>query len=305
MTKVNLIGMKNETAKKNEHAKNSTKIRPYGDHWDDGKMQTSFTLPLPAGELAKEAARLYLESLGFVQVLVAHMEPMGSEHTMFVAYVHAEPYIDISKVKLYRPDFPVLPFEELKALVDSKLQPLLRHRIVVVGAATGSDAHTVGIDAILSIKGVAGDKGLEYYPFFKVVNLRAQVSNEDLIEQTVKHRADAVLVSKFVTQQDQHLKDLKELAAMIGKDKRLPSHLVKIAGGPRMDHRIAKSVGFDAGFGPGTKPSEVANFIVHEISRKVSGGPAGSHETRPVAERAKHAAPKKKRSLLGWLAKKD
>jgi hypothetical protein len=32
--------------------KDHDKIKPYGDHWDDGKMQFSFTLPVAPGELA-------------------------------------------------------------------------------------------------------------------------------------------------------------------------------------------------------------------------------------------------------------
>ena len=45
----------------------------------------------------------------------------------------------------------------------------------MVGGCIGTDAHTVGIDAILNIKGFAGEKGLEYYRELKVVNLGAQV----------------------------------------------------------------------------------------------------------------------------------
>ena len=39
-------------------------------------------------------------------------------------------------------------------------------RIVVLGACTGSDAHAVGIDAIMNMKGFAGDYGLERYACF-------------------------------------------------------------------------------------------------------------------------------------------
>jgi beta-lysine 5,6-aminomutase beta subunit len=267
-------------------------IKPYGDHRDDGKMQLSFTLPIPEGELAKEAARLYLEKLGFIHPQVCSMSPMGDGFSFFVAYAYATPQIDLTKITLHKPEFPVLPAEELTALAQREI----RRKIVVVGATTGSDAHTVGIDAILSIKGIAGDKGLESYPFFKVVNLRAQVDNQHLVDKAVELKADAILVSKMVTQQDQHLEDLKTLSRMIRGEGRLTSHLVKIAGGPRIDHRVARSVGLDAGFGPGTKPSEVANFIVHEIIRKTSGMPAprleghGAPEARP-----------KRRSLFGWL----
>jgi beta-lysine 5,6-aminomutase beta subunit len=278
---------------KNTFKKDLNRVKPYGDHWDDGKMQLSFTLPVAVGELAREAARLYLEKLGFVHPQIAAMEPMGESFAFIVAYAYATPHIDLSKIPLHRPEFSVLPFDELVNLAQKEI----RRKIVVVGATTGSDAHTVGIDAILSIKGIAGDKGLEYYPFFKVVNLRAQVDNQHLVDKAVELKADAILVSKMVTQQDQHLDDLKALSKMIHQEKDLSAHLVKIAGGPRIDHRIARSVGFDAGFGPGTKPSEVANFIVHEIIRKTSGAPAH----RVEGHRAAEARPKR-RSLFGWLS---
>lgn len=251
-------------------------IRPYGDHLGDGKIQLSFTLPVPKGDEAKEAARLYLEKLGLKQVEVVWMESMGEGFTFFVAYGSAAAEIDFSSIRIRKPEFPILPFEELLKLAREKI----KRRIVVVGATTGTDAHTVGIDAILSLKGVAGDKGLESYPIFKVVNLRAQVSHSVLVEKAAEHKADAVLVSQMVTQQDQHLKGLRELARMI-REKKISSHLVKIVGGPRIDHRIARSVGFDAGFGPGTKPSQVANYIVHEL--------------------ISHHAPVPRRPLFGWF----
>jgi len=271
--------------------KDKHRVKPYGDHWDDGKMQFSFTLPVPHGELAKEAARLYLEKLGFVHPLVCSMEPMGSEFTFFVAYAYATPHIDVSKIHLHKPEFPIQPFEDL---VKSAQQ--LKRKIVVIGATTGSDAHTVGLDAILSIKGLAGEKGLEYYPFFKVVNLRAQVDNRHLVDKAIELKADAILVSKMVTQQDQHLDDLKKLSKLVKEERRLASHLVKIAGGPRIDHRIAKSVGFDAGFGPGTKPAEVANFIVHEVLRKTASG---------YQEHLVHSPSSKKKSFFGWLNRRQ
>ena len=35
-----------------------TKIKPYGDTMNDGMVQTSFTLPIPAGDEANEAAKV-------------------------------------------------------------------------------------------------------------------------------------------------------------------------------------------------------------------------------------------------------
>jgi beta-lysine 5,6-aminomutase beta subunit len=38
-----------------------------------------------------------------------------------------------------------------------------------------------------------------------------------------------------------------------------------ILGGPRIDHKFARELGFDAGFGPGTKPSQVASYVVQTL----------------------------------------
>mgnify|MGYP001334063965 CR=1 FL=1 len=42
---------------------------------------------------------------------------------------------------------------------------------------------------------------------------------------------------------------------------------VKVAGGPRIDHRIAKSVGFDAGFGPVSEAAIEVDMIVVNAPR--------------------------------------
>ncbi|MCK7486285.1 MAG: hypothetical protein MZU97_12570 [Bacillus subtilis] len=55
-------------------------------------------------------------------------------------------------------------------------------RSSVVGACTGFDAHTVGIDAIMNMKGYNHHYGLERYSELEAYNLGAQVPNEKLIE---------------------------------------------------------------------------------------------------------------------------
>ena len=275
-------------AKKDLH-----KIRPYGDHWDDGRIQLSFTLPVPAGPEAREAAKQYCEKLGLTAIQIVTMESVAEEFSFFVAYGEAMHHIDFTRIRVPRLEFPILPPDAMVRLAQEKI----KRRIVVVGGTTGTDAHTVGIDAILSIKGVAGDRGLEYYPIFRVVNLRAQVDNRRLVEKAAEVQADAILVSKLVTQQDQHLNDLRELSRLLKGEKRLPKHLLRIVGGPRMDHPAAKRVGFDAGFGPGTKPIEVANYIVHELLRRISDGTQSRMEGDSLRQ-----APPKRRSLFGWLS---
>lgn len=256
---------KGAPAKAASHRIDLKRVKPYGDHLGDGAIQLSFTLPIPVSPEAKEAARLYAEKLGFEKILVASMEPIGANFSFFVVYASAVPTLDFTKVKVPKAAFKKLDRDEIEELIHKKIG----QKVVVVGATTGSDAHTVGIDAILNRKGFAGDYGLESYEGFKVFNLRAQVDNAELVQKAAEHKADVILVSKLVTQQDQHLKDLKALHKLIKQNKSLSPHLVTIVGGPRISHAIATRLGFDAGFGAGTLPSEVASFIVLEMVKRL------------------------------------
>lgn len=47
-------------------------IRPYGDSWGDGQVQLSFTLPLPAGPKAREAANRLVAQMGLENVQIVH-----------------------------------------------------------------------------------------------------------------------------------------------------------------------------------------------------------------------------------------
>jgi beta-lysine 5,6-aminomutase beta subunit len=120
----------------------------------------------------------------------------------------------------------------------------------------------------MNMKGFAGDYGLERYPWLDARNLGAQVENAALARACVDLRADAVLVSQVVTQRDVHKENaralVEELARLGVRDR-----LVAVLGGPRIDHRLALELGYDAGFGPGTRPSDVANFVVAEVLRRM------------------------------------
>ena len=240
-------------------------IRAYGDRMGDGAVQLSFTLPVPASGRAKEAARRYAEALGLKHVLVAAMEKAGDGFTFFVVYGRADTTIDFADIEVPEVKAPEWTQKEINALIKEKLG----RRIVVVGACTGSDAHTVGIDAILNMKGFAGDKGLEAYPWVDAHNLGAQVDNAALLARSKELRADAILVSQIITQRDVHKENARELIEL-AKKAGLRSVLF-LLGGPRIDHALARELGFDAGFGPGTKPSQVASFIVDTLIARKEG----------------------------------
>ncbi len=239
-------------------------IRPYGDRRDDGVVQLSFVLPVPAGERAREAAAQIARKLGMEQVHVAHMEAAANHYTFFVVYGRSSVAVDWSQIEVPEVVVRKRGFDELNAFA---LREVGR-RIVVLGACTGSDAHAVGIDAIMNMKGYAGDYGLERYPCFEATNLGAQVENVRLARLCQERRADAVLVSQIVTQRDVHKENSRQLMEELER-LGIRENVTAILGGPRIDHRMALDLGYDAGFGAGTKPSDVANFIVGAVLRRM------------------------------------
>jgi len=247
-------------------------IRAYGDRRDDGVIQISFTLPVPLSDKAKEAARRFCAQLGLLDVKVAAAEPAADNYTFFVVYARADVSLDYSEIDVPEILFRKLGFDDLNKLIEDRIS----RRVVVLGACTGTDTHTVGIDAILNMKGFAGDYGLERYPWFEAYNLGSQVPNEELIRRAEERRADAILVSQVVTQRDVH-KDNSRQFIEVAKAQGLKGKTILLLGGPRVDHKLAMELGFDAGFGPGTKPSDVANYIVHALLKKMGKEPENLH----------------------------
>jgi len=239
-------------------------IRPYGDRRDDGVVQLSFTLPVAPGERAREAAAELAHKMGMDEVHVAAMEPAAERYTFFVVYGRTSVAVDYGRLQVPEVVVRKRGFDALNAYA---LREVGR-RIVVLGACTGHDAHAVGIDAIMNMKGFAGDYGLERYACFDARNLGAQVENQALAERCRDERADVVLVSQVVTQRDVHKENARGLIdalARLGVRERV----VAVLGGPRIDHRLALALGYDAGFGPGTRPSEVANYLVGAVLKRM------------------------------------
>lgn len=239
-------------------------LKPYGDTTNDGAIQFSFTLPVAPGARAREAATQLVKDWGFFDVKVAHMSKVGVGYAFFVIYGRTEKGIDFESLEVPELSTEKRTYKEIDALILEKIKRPIR----IVGACTGFDAHTVGLDAILNMKGFDGDIGLERYKGFRVVNMGSQVPTEDLIETALKEKADAILLSKIITQKDIHISDMKELIHKL-KAKGLEKRFILVAGGPRVTHQLALELGFEAGFTIGAKPSDVANFILEKMLEKI------------------------------------
>ncbi|WP_148572404.1 OAM dimerization domain-containing protein [Nocardioides caldifontis] len=242
----------------------SALMRPYGDTTGDGMVQLSFTLPMPHGKKAEGAAQQLARKMGIEPAMVVHAKPIGPSFTFFVVYGSVSHLVDLDEVKVVEREYPLLSPKETNLAI----RTLLRRRMVVVGACIGTDAHTVGIDAILNIKGFAGEKGLEYYREIKVVNLGAQVSVPDLLAAARAEQADAVLVSQVVTQREAHLRNTRELATAFRQEWAEGEGPVLVVGGPRFDEAMAGELGVDRVFAKGTTPADVASYLVHALAAR-------------------------------------
>ena len=236
-----------------------TKVKAYGDTMNDGKVQVSFTLPIKNDERGEEAARILAKKMGLSDVNVAYRRSLDAEFTFFVVYgslVHSVDYTNIH----------VQTVEEVNEFIKENFH----RKIVVVGASTGTDAHTVGIDAIMNRKGFAGHYGLERYEMIDAYNLGAQVTNEEFIEKARELNADVLLVSQTVTQKDIHIKNLTNLVELLEAED-LRDKYILICGGARITYELAKELGYDAGFGTGKFADDVATFAVTEMVKRGLG----------------------------------
>ena len=250
-------------------------IRPYGDTTGDGQVQVSFTLPVAFGNeeeraLAEGAALQLAAKMGLDPAMVVHAKGMGPDFTFFIVYGRVSHLVDLAEVTVARREYPLLSPAE----VNLRVRAGLGRKLVVLGACIGTDAHTVGIDAILNVKGHAGEKGLEYYRELRVVNLGAQVDVADLVARAQAEQADAVLVSQVVTQREAHLAGARQLSAAVraAYPQRAP---LLVVGGPRYDPAMAADLGVDKIFGRGTTPREVASYLVDVLAPEPAGATTG------------------------------
>ncbi|HLN52338.1 MAG TPA: OAM dimerization domain-containing protein [Lentimicrobium sp.] len=241
-------------------------VKPYGDTMNDGKTQISFTLPVPCNDEAIEAAKQLLKKMGFENPQVVYYKELTEGFTFFNCYASCRHSVDFSSIKVPKVESTTMDMHATDEFIKSHIG----RKIVVLGASTGTDAHTVGIDAIMNMKGYAGHYGLERYEMFETLNMGSQVLNEDFIAKAIELNADALLVSQTVTQKDVHIKNLTELVEMLEAEG-LRSKVLLICGGPRLSHELAKELGYDAGFSMNSFADDVASYIAFEMDKRING----------------------------------
>jgi beta-lysine 5,6-aminomutase beta subunit len=240
-----------------------TKVKPYGDTMNDGMTELTFTLPVPYGPEADEAARQLARKMGFDEPSTAFSKDLGQGFTFFIVYGKCRHTVDFTTIKVAKADVEVMSREGCQDYIKDNI----KREVVIVGATSGTDAHTVGIDAIMNMKGFHGHYGLERYKGIEAVNMGSQVPNETLIAKAIELNADAIIVSQIVTQKDVHVANLTNLVELIEAEG-IRDKIVLCCGGPRISYELAQELGYDAGFGPHTYAEDVASFILTEMVRR-------------------------------------
>lgn len=238
-------------------------IKPYGDTLNDGKVQLSFTLPVDHSVLGDEAAKKLALEMGIFDPSVVHSEALSEGFSFYVVYGSTKHQVDLNNIKVVQVESDAMTKEEVEDYIKNHFEK----DIVIIGASTGTDAHTVGIDAIMNMKGYNGNYGLERYKGIKAINLGGQIDNEKLLEEAIKHKADVILISQTVTQKDVHIQNLTSFIELL-EAEHLRDHFIVIIGGPRISHSLAKELGYDAGFGPKKYAFDVASFAVTALYHK-------------------------------------
>jgi beta-lysine 5,6-aminomutase beta subunit len=258
-------GLYSMTAKDFDKTLDLKKIKPYGDTMNDGKTQLSFTLPVSCNDEAIEAAKQLIRKMGFENPQVVYYKELTKGFTFFNCYGTCTHDIDYTKIHVPKVESTVWSMHD----TDTFIKEHIGRPVVVVGASTGTDAHTVGIDAIMNMKGYAGHYGLERYEMFETLNMGSQVLNEEILAKAIELKADAILVSQTVTQKDVHVNNLIELVEMMEAEG-LRNKMILVCGGPRITHELAKELGYDAGFGMNTYADNVASFLAQELDRRLN-----------------------------------
>ena len=63
------------------------------------------------------------------------------------------------------------------------------------------------------------------------------------------------------------MENLTNLVELLEAEE-IRNKVILICGGPRISHELAKELGYDAGFGPGTYAEVVISFFIKEFTRR-------------------------------------
>lgn len=235
-------------------------ICPFADHSHDGIVCIHFSLPIPVDPLGATTAKILAERMGLLDVRIVHSRELDEHTSHYTIYARTDVTVSVDCLgsqSAYRR-------EPSRENIIAVLREQVPRTLVVVAAACGSEAHTVGLNAILGAKGFKGEPGLETYPGFKIIHLGRQIEPDVLVAAIRQHDADIALVSQTVSQQGLHENVLRAVISEIELQGMRDGRIV-VCGGASITEETAQHLGYDGSFGPGTTGRSLAAFIVEKL----------------------------------------
>ena len=120
-----------------------TRIKPYGDTMNDGKVQTSFTLPVKDDDRGAAAAVLIAQKMGLADPNVALRQKLDENFTFYVVYGSLTHTINYNEIVVQTVTDETMDMHEN----DEYLKEHLGRKMVVVGASTGTEPATTAWSA--------------------------------------------------------------------------------------------------------------------------------------------------------------
>jgi len=144
-----------------------TKLRPYGDTMNDGKVQMSFTLPVPCNEKGVEAALELARKMGFVNPAVAFSEALDKEFSFYVVYGATSYNVDYTAIKVQALEIDTMDMHECEKYIEENFG----REVVMVGAMRPSTGMSVdGPLNLYNAVAVASDKNAQNRGVMVVMN---------------------------------------------------------------------------------------------------------------------------------------
>ena len=118
-----------------------TNIKPYGDTMNDGKVQLSFTLPIPNNEKGVETAIQLAKKMGLADAAVAYSESLDKEFSFYVLYGSSSYSINYNEITVEALEIDTMDMHQCEDYIAKNI----KKEIVIVGASTGrSEERRVG-----------------------------------------------------------------------------------------------------------------------------------------------------------------
>ena len=132
-------GLYSMSAKDFDQTLDLTKVKPYGDTMNDGKVQVSFTLPVPNGAEAEEAAKLLMKKMGFENPLVAFAKELTEGFTFFNCYGNLTHTVDYSNIYVPKVESNTMDMHEC----DEYIKENIGRKLVLYRAASDKDKRKI------------------------------------------------------------------------------------------------------------------------------------------------------------------